>query len=225
MSYTDLILQDSPVSVWSLSESSGTSAQNDGFLLGDSYNGTYLGSSGANVKRIKVPLVYGGGQCIKLIGNNVPSLRIPSLDKMSSANRQYASTLEFWLKITNSIKAETVILRKPNSATGLYIKDNYLIFRVGDQDTIATSLPVDTFNKPLHIAMTYTPRGISLFVNGVQSSVPISNLRYFTKTYSSFDEFFDFFGIFEIFEIFGIFGIFGIFEISIISIISMILNP
>jgi hypothetical protein len=194
MSYTDLILQDSPVSVWSLSESSGTSAQNDGFLLGDSYNGTYLGSSGANVKRIKVPLVYGGGQCIKLIGNNVPSLRIPSLDKMSSANRQYASTLEFWLKITNSIKAETVILRKPNSATGLYIKDNYLIFRVGDQDTIATSLPVDTFNKPLHIAMTYTPRGISLFVNGVQSSVPISNLRYFTKTYSSSDEFFDFFG-------------------------------
>jgi hypothetical protein len=194
MSYTDLILQDSPVSVWSLSETSGTSAQNDGFLLGDLYNGTYLGSSGANVKRIKVPLVYGGGQCIKLIGNNVASLRIPSLDKMSSANRQYASTLEFWLKITNSIKAETVILRKPNSATGLYIKDNYLIFRVGDQDTVTTSLPIDTFNKPLHIAMSYTPKGISLFVNGVESSVPISNLRYFTKTYNPADEYFDFFG-------------------------------
>ncbi len=194
MSYTDLILQDSPVSVWSLSETSGTFAQNDGFLLGDSYNGTYLGSSGANVKRIKVPLVYGGGQCIKLVGNNVPSLRIPSLDKMSSANRQYASTLEFWLKITNSIKDERVILRKPNSATGLYIKDNYLIFRVGDQDTVATSLPVDTFNKPLHIAMSYTPKGISLFINGVESSVPILNLRYFTKTYNSADEYFDFFG-------------------------------
>jgi len=194
MSYTDLILQDSPVSVWSLSESSGTSAQNDGFLLGDSYNGTYLGSSGANVKRIKVPLVYGGGQCIKLIGNNVPSFKIPSLGKMSSANRQYASTLEFWLKITNSIKDERVIVRKPNSATGLYIKDNYLIFRVGDQDTVATSLPVDTFNKPLHIAMTYTPKGISLFVNGVESSIPVSNLRYFTKTYNSADEYFEFFG-------------------------------
>jgi hypothetical protein len=194
MSYTDLILQDSPVSVWNLSESSGTVATNDGFLLGNQYNGTYLGSSGANVKRIKVPLVYGGGQCIKLIGNNVPSLRIPSLDKMSSANRQYASTLEFWLKITNSVKNETVILRKPNSATGLYIKDNYLIFRVGDQDTIATSLPVDTFNKPLHIAMTYTPKGISLFVNGVEASVSILNLRYFTKTYSPDDEYFDFFG-------------------------------
>jgi len=194
MSYTDLILQDSPVSVWSLSETSGTSAQNDGFLLGDSYNGTYLGSSGANVKRIKVPLVYGGGQCIKLIGNNVPSFKIPSLGKMSSANRQYASTLEFWLKITNSIKDERVIVRKPNSATGLYIKDNYLIFRVGDQDTVATSLPVDTFNKPLHIAMTYTPKGISLFVNGVESSIPVSNLRYFTKTYNSADEYFEFFG-------------------------------
>lgn len=194
MSYTDLILQDSPVSIWSLSETSGTSAQNDGFLLGDSYNGTYLGTSGANIKRIKVPLVYGGGQSIKLIGNNIPSLKIPSLDKMSSANRQYASTLEFWLKITNSVKNETVILRKPNSATGLYIKDNYLIFRVGDQDTIATSLPIDTFNKPLHIAMSYTPKGISLFVNGVQSSIPILNLRYFTKTYNSADEYFEFFG-------------------------------
>jgi hypothetical protein len=194
MSYTDLILQDSPVSVWSLSEASGTSALNDGFLLGDSYNGTYLGTSGANVKRIKVPLVYGGGQCIKLIGNNVASLRIPSLDKMSSANRQYASTLEFWIKITNSVKNETVILRKPNSATGLYIKDNYLIFRVGDEDTIATSLPIDTFNKPLHIAMTYTPKGISLFVNGVESSASILNLRYFTKTYNFADEYFEFFG-------------------------------
>ena len=194
MSYTSLILQDSPVSVWNLSESSGTVANNDGFLLGNSYNGTYLGTSGANVKRVKVPIVYGGGQCIKLIGNNIASLSIPSLDKMSSANRQYSSTLEFWLKISNSVKDERVIVRKPNSATGLYIKDNYLIFRVGDQDTLATSLPIDTFNKPLHIAMSYSPKGISLFVNGVQSSVAISEFTYFTKTYNVNDEKFLFFG-------------------------------
>jgi hypothetical protein len=194
MSYTDLILQDSPVSVWSLSESSGTVANNDGFLLGSSYNGTYLGTSGANVKRVKVPLVYGGGQCIKLVGNNAASLRIPSLNKMSSANRQYSSTLEFWIKITNSIKTERVILKKPNSETGLYVKDNYLIFKVGDQDTVSVSLPIDTFNKPLHVAMSYTPKGISLFVNGVESSAPILNLKYFTKTYNSSDEYFDFFG-------------------------------
>ena len=194
MSYTDLILQDSPVSVWNLSESSGTVASNDGFLLGSSYNGEYLGSSGSNAKRIKVPLVYGGGQCIKLIGNDIPSLSIPSLNKMSSANRQYPSTLEFWLKISNSVKDEKVIVRKSNSTTGLYIKDNYLIFRVGDQNAIATSLPIDTFNKPLHIAMSYSPKGISLFVNGVQSSVAISEFTYFTKTYNLADEQFLFFG-------------------------------
>ena len=194
MSYTDLILQDSPVSVWNLSEASGTVANNDGFLLGNSYNGTYLGTSGANVKRVKVPIVYGDGQCIKLIGNNIASLSIPSLDKMSSANRQYSSTLEFWLKISNSVKDERVIVRKPNSATGLYIKDNYLIFRVGDEETLATSLPIDTFNKPLHIAMSYTPKGISLFVNGVQSSITISQFDYFTKTYDVNDEKFLFFG-------------------------------
>jgi hypothetical protein len=194
MSYTDLILQDSPVSVWNLSEASGTVANNDGFLLGNQYNGTYLGTSGANVKRVKVPIVYGGGQCIKLIGNNIPSLSIPSLDKMSSANRQYSSTLEFWLKISNSVKDERVIVRKQNSATGLYIKDNYLIFRAGDEETLATSLPIDTFNKPLHIAMSYTPKGISLFVNGVKSSVTISEFDYFTKTYDINDEKFLFFG-------------------------------
>lgn len=194
MSYTDLILQDSPVSVWSLSETSGTSAKNDGFLLGDSYNGTYLGSSGANVKRVKVPLVYGGGQCIKLIGNSIPSLSIPSLNKMSSANRQYSSTLEFWLKISNSFEAETVIMRKPNSATGLYLIDNYLIYRLGDEEVVSVSLPIDTFNKPLHIAMSYSPKGISLFVNGVQSSTAILNDLYLTKTYNSADESFDFFG-------------------------------
>jgi len=42
--------------------------------------------------------------------------------------------------------------------------------------------------------MTYTPKGISLFVNGVESSAPILNLRYFTKTYNSADEYFEFFG-------------------------------
>ena len=194
MSYTDLILQDSPVSVWSLSEPTGTVANNDGFLLGNQYNGTYLGTSGANVKRVKVPIVYGGGQCIKLVGNNIASLSIPSLDKMSSANRQYSSTLEFWLKISNSVINERVIVRKPNSTTGLYIKDNYIIFRVGDSDFISTSLPIDTFNKPLHIAMSYSPKGISLFVNGVQSSVPITNFDYFTKKYNIEDEKFLFFG-------------------------------
>jgi len=194
MSYTDLILEDSPVSVWSLNETSGTSVQNDKFLLGNSYNGTYLGASGANVKRIKVPLVYGGGQCIKLIENNVACLRIPSLDKMSSANRQYTSTLEFWLKITNSTTSEITIVKKPNSSTGLYVKDNYLIFKLGDQNTVSTSLPIDNFNKPLHVAISYNPKGISLFVNGVESSAPIVDLEYFTKVYNSSDEYFDFFG-------------------------------
>ena len=42
MSYTNLILQDSPISVWNLSEESGSIAYNDNFLGDSLYNGKYL---------------------------------------------------------------------------------------------------------------------------------------------------------------------------------------
>jgi len=103
MSYTNLILQDSPISVWNLSESSGADAYNDNFLSNSLYNGKYLPlDTQSRIERIKVPLVYGGGQCIKLVGNGIPSLTIPSMEKMSSVGSNYPSTLEFWIRLEKS---------------------------------------------------------------------------------------------------------------------------
>jgi hypothetical protein len=195
MSYTNLILQDSPISVWNLSESSGADAYNDNFLSNSLYNGKYLPlDTQSRIERIKVPLVYGGGQCIKLVGNGIPSITIPSMEKMSSVGSNYPSTLEFWIRIEKSTDSERALVVKENSKTGLYVKDQYLIFKVGDVDTVNCYAEVDTWDKPLHIAMSYSASSIKLFVNGVEYANNDGAAKYLTKDYDQEEEIFNFYG-------------------------------
>jgi hypothetical protein len=195
MSYTNLILQDSPISVWNLSEESGSIAYNDNFLSDSLYNGKYLPlDTQSRIERIKVPLVYSGGQCIKLVGNGISCLTIPSMDKMSSSGSNSPSTLEFWIRIEKSTESERALVVKENSNTGLYVKDQYLIFKVGDTNTVNCYAEIDTWDKPIHIAMSYSASSIKLFVDGVEYTNTEGAAKYLTKDYDQEDEFFNFYG-------------------------------
>lgn len=189
MSYSSLILKDSPICVWDLSETSGTTAKNEGFLKDSSFYGSYS----SYMTRIRLPIVYAGTQCVRLDSETNYGVRVPSLDKMSNKNVRFSSSIEFWLKVESSTNTLTKVMKKPNSNTGIYVKDNYIIFRLGDTTFEDVSVPVSSFNKPLHIVANYSPGHISLTVNGVSKKEVINGYSLLNKSYNSADEYFDFF--------------------------------
>jgi hypothetical protein len=109
------------------------------------------------------------------------------------------SSIEFWIKIDTSSSSEQVIMSKKDSetvsspayATRIYIKDDYITFRLGTSDRYyETSVNFDSVNKPLHIVASYSPSDISLTVNGVRSTTEITYPELLFPVYDSADEFF-----------------------------------
>lgn len=189
--YSDSILRDSPEIIFPFDEGSGSVASSYAYAL--QKEGQYLGDSGSNVKWARIPLVYGeknsptldvDGDCIK----------IPALGYLSSTTRNTARTIEFWLKISNSTTEEIQILRKPNDVTGLYVKDNYLIFKAGNSSSnyAYSYIDVDTWNQPLNIYLVYTNTFIQIIVNGREGNVAYFNSPIFTRALVQDDDWFIF---------------------------------
>jgi hypothetical protein len=203
MSYSELIQKDNPTIVWSLDEDPfvSTTILPDRFLYstgaGDSfYTGLYSASS---INSVKMPIVYGGKQSIKLqAGEN---FRVPSLDKMSIKDSRNSSSLEFWVKVDTTSSTEQIIVRKKDVndsllddyATAIYLKNDYVVFRIGKVGRYyEVSTPIDSINKPLHIVAEYSPSSISLIVNGVSKTKSISDPDSLFPVYDPLDEFFYF---------------------------------
>jgi hypothetical protein len=189
--YSDSILRDSPEIIFPFDEGSGSVASSYAYAL--QKEGQYLGASGSNIKWAKIPLVYGernsptlnvDGDCIKL----------PALGYLSSTTRNMARTIEFWLKISNSTTEEVQILRKPNDVTGLYVKDNYLIFKAGNSSSnyAYSYIDVDTWNQPLNVYLVYTSTFIQIIVNGREGNVSYFNSPVFTRDLVQEDDWFIF---------------------------------
>jgi hypothetical protein len=192
MSYSALILKDSPEAVWSMDEVSGSVAYADAFINSETYNGQYYSGK---YSRSFIPITYGGKTCISSKGTYVSNystnnkiFSIPSLGKFSSQTRGSAHTLEFWMNLSinaaqlssgaASRTGESKIVSFSGATnTGLYIRDlDYLVFKIGDNSSnriYESCVHVPNFNTPLHIMVIYTTYSIQLIVNGVSGNVPI----------------------------------------------------
>jgi len=85
------------------------------------------------------------------------------------------SSLEFWVKVSNTSSAENVIVSKTNSETKIYLKNDYVVFRLGTSKNYReVSVQIDSINKPLHIVATYSLNKIGLIVNGVKNTKQIN---------------------------------------------------
>ena len=203
MSYSDLIQKDNPTIVWSLNEDpfSSTDIIPDRFLYSSGagtsfYKGTY---SSNLINPVPMPIVYGGKQSIKLETDQ--NFRVPSLDKMSIKDSRNFSSLEFWVKVSNTSSTEQIIVSKKDVdssqsddyKTAIYLKNDYVVFRLGKIGKYyEVSTPIDSVNKPLHIVAQYSPSSISLIVNGVSRTKPISDPDSLFPSYDPDDEFFYF---------------------------------
>jgi hypothetical protein len=161
---------------------------------------TYYTGSYSTVVKTGLPLIYGGKQSIKITDNS-GYIRVPSLDKMSLKDSRNASSLEFWVKLSSSSDTEQVLVRKtdmdnsqtPDYATCIYIKDDYITFRLGiTTKYYEVSVPIDTTNKPLHIVANYSKEAITLIVNGVSKTKSIFNPDSLFPAYDADDEIFEF---------------------------------
>jgi hypothetical protein len=188
MSYSSLILKDSPQAVWALEETSGLLVSSDSFS-GPDYNGTYYKDSGNVEKFVRtgVPITYGGKVCIS---NNQSAdytsdrrmFSIPSLKNLSSSKRYKPFTLEFWMNLDNNevlnlnsslnkIGETKIVGWSGASNSGIYLKDmDYLLFRVGDTGFKASesAVHIPSFNTPLHVVASYDGESIELIVNGMK---------------------------------------------------------
>lgn len=183
MSYSALILNDSPEVFWELNMEAGDIVTSDGFANDASYDGeafTYSKSS--------VPITYAGVACIHSNGkydinylSDDKIFNIPSLGKFSSATRGNSYTLEFWMNLSiypkslssgalSRIGESKIVGLSGASNSGLYIRDlDYLVFKVGDTGfrTFESFVHVRDWNTPIHVMAVYDSASIQLFVNGV----------------------------------------------------------
>jgi len=194
MSYSDLIQRDNPAIVWSLDDTD-TTVRPDSFLYKTYTNPstrTYHTGSYSTVVKTGLPLIYGGKQSIKITDNS-GYIRVPSLDKMSIKDSRNSSSLEFWVKLSSSSNTEQVLVSKPDYGTCIYIKDDYVTFRLGTTAKYyEVSSPIDTINKPLHIVASYSKEAISIIVNGISKTKSIVDPDSLFPTYDANDEYFDF---------------------------------
>jgi len=175
MSYINLIQKDNPAVVWSLDDTTVTNAyavKSNSLIDILGKDGTYV-NTGSDIESIKFPIVFGGKSCISLTTVN-GKIKIPSLDKMSRKDVGNESSLEFWVKVSNTSSAENVIVSKTNSETKIYIKNDYVVFRLGMSSNYReVAVQIDSINKPLHIIATYSLNRIGLIVNGVKETTEI----------------------------------------------------
>jgi len=186
MSYSALILNDSPEVFWDLNMSDGDVVKSDPFTNDEAYHGTAFTYS-----KSRVPITYGGVACIQNNGSytanystNNKIFSIPSLGKFSSSTRGNAYSLEFWMNLslytkslaagpTSRIGESEIVGISGNSSSGLYIRDlDYLVFKIGDSGfkVFESAVHVRDWNTPLHILVVHDYSSIQLFVNGVAGS-------------------------------------------------------
>ena len=175
MRYTDLILKDFPISVYPLDETiSGTSNVNCYSITDTSdsqiMKGEYIYNSVWKAENKGMPLVLGGEDGTHLLDNSgQPSLKIPRLNCFSANSIYTDSTLEFWLKISNSTDSEIKIMGIDDtglSEFGLYAYKNYLMFKISEESFIAA--PIQSWDIQHHIAIVYSYSGVTLICDGVK---------------------------------------------------------
>lgn len=185
MSYYLNVIKDSPIGFWKLDESSGTLASDSS---GCGNNGTYSGSPIRNI----LPLIPGGGCGTKITSTSSITLPItnnyygatttPGMATKYSSDNDFS--IEAWISIdilnsavSNRLFADT------NSGTGLYWENGDIVFRA-EFDEVRHAVTYS--KKALHVVGVYSPKSISLYVDGVLAELKELNSFKFTNTDVSF---------------------------------------
>ena len=196
--YSRLILQDKPDIVWpfdNINESSSVSNPVSFYSTSASFYAASVNASATSVWDI--PIVFGGGKVLKLSSSATPNISIPLLSRFSELYGRRESCIEFWMRADKVPSREVRIATKRNNPNiGLYLKENYLMFRYGTSSSyMEASYGLAELDEPTHIVLNHNQSGIELIVNGISTITNNENSIFLDIDLShSTNDYFDFYG-------------------------------
>lgn len=196
MSYSKLILRDSAEIVWPLDDITESSSVSKAINF---YNSNILSNSASiNISQTDIvnnPIIFGGGKSLRFTSSSV-GLSIPALNRFSELYQNKNSYISFWFQTDYLSTQETPIFKKRGfSNIGLFIKDNYLMFRYGTSASY-TEVAGDLSNpeEPNHIVVGKNDNSLVLIINGT-TFTNSDNFIYLDKDIShSNNNYLDFYG-------------------------------
>lgn len=169
MSYSQLILRDSAEIVWPLDDINQSSSVSKSINFISNLDLAYSASININnTNVIGVPMIYGGGSLLSFTSSAV-GLSIPAIGRFSELYNNKDSTISFWFQCNAVLNQEFPIFKKRGfSNIGLFIKNNYLIFRCGNNNTF-NELRVELADpeEPHHIIVSRNSSGLMIILDGI----------------------------------------------------------
>lgn len=197
MSYSQLILRDSAEIVWPLddiTESSSISKPINFFT-----NNPFSYSASININNtdlMKNPIVFGGGTLLSFTSSAI-GLSIPALDRFSELYENKDSTISFWFQLNKINSKESPIFKKRgHDNIGLFIKNNYLIFKYGTSSSFS-QLAVDfvDIKEPHHVVVSRNRSGLMIILDGISyTNNDGSSIRIPKDNNHSTNNYIDFYG-------------------------------
>lgn len=195
MAFDFIVQQDFPLITWKLNETDGEVLYSDNFI--DGYNGltsTAISPTGS-IRSKDVPIIYGSKNSLVISSGYI---QVPSLGFMTNRHKNKEMSLEFFIKpITNiSVSPRQQLVQLGNTKNGIYIENSSFIAIIGDElkNSRKIIVPIENFEKPFHIVMTYNKKSFGFSVNGKGDSVAVEDglFKDTYDTYSTANEFFRF---------------------------------
>jgi hypothetical protein len=171
-------LRDSADIVWPLDDINPTASISKAINFFNKNENSY--SASINVNNTSVvynPIVFGGGTCLSFTSSAV-GMSIPAIDRFSELYNYRQSSMSFWFQSSQLFAQEYPIFKRRGSDNiGLFIKDNYLIFRYGPSASYRESvMDIVDPTEPHHIFVYSGVSGLFLTVDGMESSNSLNNI-------------------------------------------------
>ena len=169
MSYSQLILRDSAEIVWPLDDINQSSSVSKSINFISNVDLAYSASININnTNVIGVPMIYGGGSLLSFTSSAV-GLSIPAIGRFSELYNNKDSTISFWFQSNAVLNQEFPIFKKRGfSNIGLFIKNNYLVFRCGNTNTFNELIvEIADQEEPHHIILSRNSSGLMMILDGI----------------------------------------------------------
>jgi hypothetical protein len=177
VSYSKLILKDYADIVWPLDDIGPNATFSSAINFLDTNPSALSASINTNATQVQeVPMIYGGGKLLQFTSSAV-CLSVPAMGRFSELYKDKNSVITFWIKINQSSTQEQIIFKKRGEDNlGLFIQNNYLIFKFGTNDKVSRVVcPITELNEPHYISVSVGPGYQSIMIDGIEKTERIDN--------------------------------------------------
>lgn len=195
MAYKHTIQKNSPHLLYPL-DGSANQGLYSSFGTIENYSASIVNSSDVfsslnTLPAYNSPLVRGNNISTYIDSNK--KIKIAGLGFFTKKNEKRTYSIEFWMRhYGNAYNTPVRIVSASSSSySGLWVDGQYLIYRYGDSlnSIQEVSVPIDKYDSPLHIIMTYSPTSIALSVNKQKKVVEFEEGSVALNSYDSNKDF------------------------------------